>query len=624
MKPASLQPAIGTFGKVRAEPSRPETITLLEGDSLTITGNAATGTVQRIGSADSWAISGNNTVNTPCYKGTQTFLIKCTAGSIDATVGDALLGLPVFSGAFDGVALYDSTVGVTAGGITPVSSPSALFRNSDIGKVVCWRQNSQTAYKFGNGVITSVSGDGLTANCTMYVDVPAQITPATFVYGTDVTQYIKNLMANASAKQTSVSLPSGIACVTDRFTTPMGVALFGQGRNTAIGASAEWTYIGTSIVLCKAVTGINNSFIRMSNAVEVYGSQTAAHNKPQCVIRDLNIDANFSAFYVLDMSGGFGNEVREVSACRPANVSGAGASILAGNSSRIYNTTMDAHSAGRCLEVSAVSDVKIKNNWLSSPATGVYCAKISACTDVQYHGNHSFRNGTSPGIGGQVMVEAWSGGASQLISIQSNVFDTSNGPHVYVTVTGGSNAQAVDISKNICMQNDSIAANTYPMFEINVAASSTLTGYNLQGNEAISSFGSSANGVYTSMLKITNAGTFYAERISDNIGLRCNAMFEGVRPANHSGNIIRVGTTTNIQKDDASGITALNGTGAATSFTIAHGLDAAPTQVNATPGSLAAAGFSYVTADSTNITVNYASAPASGTGNVAINWSARS
>jgi hypothetical protein len=72
----------------------------------------------------------------------------------------------------------------------------------------------------------------------------------------------------------------------------------------------------------------------------------------------------------------------------------------------------------------------------------------------------------------------------------------------------------------------------------------------------------------------------------------------------------------------ASGKATLNGTGAQTAFTIAHGLAAAPTAVVVTAGSAAANGVHYATADATNITVTFAVAPATGTGNVVLNWSA--
>jgi hypothetical protein len=66
----------------------------------------------------------------------------------------------------------------------------------------------------------------------------------------------------------------------------------------------------------------------------------------------------------------------------------------------------------------------------------------------------------------------------------------------------------------------------------------------------------------------------------------------------------------------------VNGTGAVTVFTFAHGLDATPAAATVTPVSAAAAGPFYVTSDATNVTVTYLTAPPAGAGNVVLNWRA--
>jgi parallel beta-helix repeat protein len=86
-------------------------------------------------------------------------------------------------------------------------------------------------------------------------------------------------------------------------------------------------------------------------------------------------------------------------------------------------------------------------------------------------------------------------------------------------------------------------------------------------------------------------------------------------------------TATNIQVfrnigyvTENSGKSTFSGDGSTTTFTIAHGLAKQPTKVLVTAGSDAAKGDFYVTADATNITVTYATAPPSGTNNVVLNW----
>lgn len=70
----------------------------------------------------------------------------------------------------------------------------------------------------------------------------------------------------------------------------------------------------------------------------------------------------------------------------------------------------------------------------------------------------------------------------------------------------------------------------------------------------------------------------------------------------------------------ATGSATFDGTGAETAFVIPHGLGVAPTSVFITPGSSDAAALSYATADATNITVTFTTAPDAGTDNVVLNW----
>ena len=70
------------------------------------------------------------------------------------------------------------------------------------------------------------------------------------------------------------------------------------------------------------------------------------------------------------------------------------------------------------------------------------------------------------------------------------------------------------------------------------------------------------------------------------------------------------------------GKATFSGDGTATQFAIAHGLAKAPGHVVVTPGSADALGDYYITADSSNIYVNYAAAPPAGTNNVVLFWHA--
>jgi hypothetical protein len=72
----------------------------------------------------------------------------------------------------------------------------------------------------------------------------------------------------------------------------------------------------------------------------------------------------------------------------------------------------------------------------------------------------------------------------------------------------------------------------------------------------------------------------------------------------------------------AGGTATLNGTGSQAAFTIAHGLGYTPLKLSVNAASSVAAASYYVSADATNITVTYSTAPAAGSGNVVLRWTA--
>ena len=86
-----------------------------------------------------------------------------------------------------------------------------------------------------------------------------------------------------------------------------------------------------------------------------------------------------------------------------------------------------------------------------------------------------------------------------------------------------------------------------------------------------------------------------------------------------------VGTRTKCRKNptyvtENSGTATFNGTGAQTVFTIAHDCTSAPTNVNLEAKTADASGVKYWSADGTNITVTFITAPPAGTNNVVIGW----
>lgn len=99
-----------------------------------------------------------------------------------------------------------------------------------------------------------------------------------------------------------------------------------------------------------------------------------------------------------------------------------------------------------------------------------------------------------------------------------------------------------------------------------------------------------------------------------------DAVATGGQVTQYSGS---TGTTPFAPGAQNGGTATFSGTGSATVFNIAHGLQQAPSTWSVDAASTAANGTFYVTASATQLTVTFAVAPASGTNNVVLAWTAR-
>lgn len=107
-----------------------------------------------------------------------------------------------------------------------------------------------------------------------------------------------------------------------------------------------------------------------------------------------------------------------------------------------------------------------------------------------------------------------------------------------------------------------------------------------------------------------------------------NTYIEGNKVYNYDGGWLSdSGTGTILKRNigyvtENGGAATFSGNGSTVAFNIAHGLSTTPTSYVVTAASSAAKGEYYVTANATNITVTYTTAPASGTNNVVLTWKA--
>nr|WP_315253177.1 SGNH/GDSL hydrolase family protein [uncultured Duganella sp.] len=89
----AVQPKVVAVGAISLQMEEQATCELPEGQVLKIIGGAgAVGEATRAGSVDKWTIGAGALPPIGPFSGTQKILITCAAGSIDAVVGDAVLG----------------------------------------------------------------------------------------------------------------------------------------------------------------------------------------------------------------------------------------------------------------------------------------------------------------------------------------------------------------------------------------------------------------------------------------------------------------------------------------------------------------------------------------------------
>lgn len=230
---------------------------------------------------------------------------------------------------------------------------------------------------------------------------------------------------------------------------------------------------------------------------------------------------------------------------------------------------------------------------------------------VEVTGCHVFPNQAMIASAGP---DLWVANGSRAL-ICNNVFDQVNYHQVVVSTTASTTASSVLIAANLFFQLTSLTNNTYSGILID-AQSQSLIGLQVTGNVFVGGGGS--NNYKAMAAKSAGAGVVCS--FSGNFGNNCSAFYDGFTPNNSSGNQARANGTT--KYETTTGQATFSGDGATTVFNIPHLLVGTPLRFTAVAFSAGAASSFYATATATNIVVTFAVAPASGTNNVKIQWSA--
>lgn len=461
---ARLNALMPPNGSRTVDPGEPLTVQLPEGYTLSVVSkstNPGTGIVTRKNSADQWSISptsGKRTIDG--YQGTQELLITCTAGSIDAVVGDAVLGLiPVvnvknFGAVGDGRVVSDAvTSGRTGGGSLVVSSATANFTQADVGKCfgIHTTATGAAAYQIMSGTITSVQ------SATQFTGSVPNTTPAIASAGSlcIATNDTAALQAAYNFATTNgggeVIHPKGIYGVTAALTIGANVTLKGQGKQQ--GRPFNYLDKGTTLV------GLPPDYV--ASAMVILADRGGQ-------IRDINVDAG----------NRFDNAVRiMLTNCKAYN-----ASIGRGN---VITHYVDAGSStlSECCVYGAMKGTTIQttgdaligpNNYIFGAGNNLpNIAAPGVFDDCMIFGNHIYKGGwgINPSLvmGPNIKWSQFAPDASSGGVISGNVFDTAYGNHIEIEVFNTSSASAIKgltIANNEFYQPQAIPNNTYSAIKI--------------------------------------------------------------------------------------------------------------------------------------------------------------
>lgn len=340
---------------------------------------------------------------------------------------------------------------------------------------------------------------------------------------------------------------------------------------------------------------------------------SSASGETGCSVADLVLDGNNLAADVVK-TGGRRNRIE-----RCYVIGGTTNTVnIAGQNSYVVDSKISGEGVGNPIYIEGQNDHKIFDNEIRQSATsGAGCIRITNASKVMIRGNHLWQgaNGVSA-AGTLIYVEATLTNIVDGILIAGNTLEGSLSSKIYLLCSAaGGSLRNVNIVGNDFYEPAAITDNTLDI--VKVDGPGPVTSINVSENTIL---GYDPSHRFKAIVESADSGTRSRIRVNGNVGGNVAAAWTGFTPVDGRGNVFYNGSAT--VQTSASGKSTQSGNGATTAFTIAHGLSTTPSTVRVTPGHSASAILFYVTADATNITVTFSSAPASASNNVVLNWAA--
>lgn len=498
----------------------------------------------------------------------------------------------------DGRRVTNATI---TSGQNTVTSATAAFTAGDVGKVAVFDGAAAAGAVLATTIASYVSPTQVTLTANAATTVAAN---GNFFCATDDATAINNALTDAAATGGIVWTPPGLYGITATITVPGGVTLEGVGIDYA---TTSWYPLRGSILVC-ATAALNPAVSLGSDQ----SSSSSGATAPK--LRGLIVDgANLATNVVKTM----GRRSR-IERCQV--YSGTASSIwLSGQNGYIDRTIAGQRAVGICFNVGN-NDNKL-----------ISCEGRQAATIIQIQGSgtmivgghyYSGIGAGCPGAGNDIVINPLTAQPVNDTVITGVTFDACKGHHIVMVPASSATIDSVTITGCSFYQSAGIGDNTAAMIRLDpTAASSRIsavsivgnTGQGVTGTERITSICSVNTGSGT-----TSGITVVANTLRYGVVATSGA---GVVDGSKHGNAVYNGTTTAYTTNG--GTSTKSGDGSTTAFTIAHGLTTTPKEFLVTAGSAVAAAPFYTTADATNITVTFVTAPVSGASNLVLNWRAQ-
>ena len=279
------------------------------------------------------------------------------------------------------------------------------------------------------------------------------------------------------------------------------------------------------------------------------------------------------------------------------------------------NTNQDPNSVVRGISLTNCGNVEIGGVIITNTTRhGIYC---SGCYDVIIHDNYLYNIGINNISGGDGI--ALSNCYRTIVS--RNIIENTNDAGILVSGIWASSAISNNFVMNAYTGNIWIESGRYITITGNICWKNNNSSF---GGIHISWDGTNRNNNIIASGNIIY-GCYYGIRViyTDDSRFVNNTIISPITSPVYTSNINNVIIRNNIgYVTENFGQYVTSGDGTTTQFSIPHGLVSTPNNVVVTPCSADAMGSMYVTVDSTNIYVNYSTAPPAGTNNVCLYWEA--